>query len=238
LSCDRERVTAFVDGELAAEGVAAVAAHLETCRECRAQAEAERGLRVRLRNLPLPELPGGLEARVRERPRRGVPAVARWVLPLAAALVAGVWIRGHAPFVAWELVRDHDHCFSFRPLPARVRSGEPGVVSGWFERQGTRLPSLPDRVGDLALVGARFCLLPDVSLAPHVYYTSATTGVSVFVVRHGVRLDGPFSGEARGRAVRLLRVEGEIVGIVGERAEDVEALETALRPVLAAWVRE
>jgi hypothetical protein len=35
--------------------------------------------------------------------------------------------------------------------------------------------------------------------------------------------------------VRLLRVEGELVGIVGEREADVQAFETSLRPVLAAW---
>jgi hypothetical protein len=92
------------------------------------------------------------------------------------------------------------------------------------------------REGDLTLVGARFCPLPDVSSAPHLYYASATSGVSVFVVPHPVRLDDRFAGEARGRAVRLLRVEGEVVGIVGERGSEVQAFETALRPVLAAWV--
>jgi len=236
LSCDRERVTGFVDGELEVEAAAAVAAHLETCSGCRAQAVAERGLRTRLRGLPTPELPAGLEERVRERPRRGFPAVARWALPLAAALVAGFWVRGHAPFVAWELARDHGHCFSFRPLPAKVRSGEPDVVGEWFGRQGARLPAVPDRVGDLTLVGARFCALPDVSFAPHVYYASATSGVSVFVVHHGVRLDDRFAGRALGRAVRLLRVGGEVVGIVGEGESEVRAFEAAFRPVLMARV--
>ncbi|HYN90925.1 MAG TPA: zf-HC2 domain-containing protein [Thermoleophilaceae bacterium] len=241
MSCDPERVTGFVDGELDAETTAAVAAHLETCAACRTQAEAERGLHARLRSLPAPELPAGIEARVRAQARRrswAPAAVARWALPLAAVLVAAFWARGHAPLVAWELVRDHDHCFSFRPLPAKVWSGEPGVVGAWFERQGTRLPPVPDRVGELALVGARYCPLPDVSLAPHVYYASATSQVSVFLVPHGVRLDERFAGEVRGRAVRLLRVEGETVGIVAESDADARAFEAALRPVLAAWVRE
>jgi anti-sigma factor RsiW len=241
LSCDPERVTGFVDGELDAETTAAVAAHLETCAACRAQAEAERGLSARLRSLPAPDLPAGLEARVRAQARRRpvvVRAAARWVLPLAAALVVAFWARGHAPLVAWELARDHDHCFSFRPLPAKVWSGEPAVVGAWFEGQGTRLPRVPGRVGELALVGARYCPLPDVSSAPHVYYASATSHVSVFLVPHGVRLDPRFSGQARGRAVRLLRVEGETVGIVAESDADARAFEAAFRPVLAAWVRE
>jgi hypothetical protein len=87
-------------------------------------------------------------------------------------------------------------------------------------------------------VGARYCPLPDVSSAPHVYYTSATSHVSVFLVPHGVRLDDRFAGQARGRAVRLLRVEGETVGIVAESDSDARAFEAAFRPVLAAWVRE
>jgi anti-sigma factor RsiW len=235
LSCDPERVTGFVDGELEAEAAAAVAAHLEACPGCRARAEAERALHARLRGLPALDLPAGLEERVRARTRRRVPVVVRWALPVAAALVAGLWLRGHAPFVAWELARDHAHCFSLRPLPAKVRSGEPGVVGEWFERQGAHVPALPDRVAGLTLVGARFCPLPDVSFAPHVYYASATSGVSVFVVPHGVRLDGRFAGRARDREIRLLRVEGEVVGIVADEASDVHVFETAFRPVLAAW---
>jgi anti-sigma factor RsiW len=239
LSCDPELVTGFVDGELAAEAAAAVDAHLATCPDCRAQAEAERALRARLRSLPGPKLPVGLEARVRSRVRRGAlsaRAATRWALPLAAALVAALWFRGHAPLVAWELARDHDHCFSKHPLPAQVWSGEPEAVGDWFDRQGTRLPRVPGHVGQLALVGARYCPMPDVSFAPHVYYASATGHVSVFVVTHRVRFDDRFAGQSRGRAVRLLRVEGATVGIVAESDGDARAFEAALRPVLTAWV--
>jgi anti-sigma factor RsiW len=241
LSCDPERVTGFVDGALDAATAAAVAAHLEACEACRAQVEAERALRSRLRELPVPPLPEGLAARVRAGggQRTGsVGAVVRWALPLAAVLVAGLWLRGHAPFVAWELARDHDHCFSRRPLPAQVRSDQPGVVVAWFDARGTRLPQVPERVGELALVGARFCPMPDVSSVPHVYYASATSQVSVFVVRHGVRFEGRFAEQARGRSVRLLRVEGKVLGIVGPNEAEVQAFEAALQPVLLAWKSE
>lgn len=241
MSCDPERVTGFVDGELEADGATAIAAHLSTCATCRAQAEAERGLRARLRELPAPDLPPGLEERVRQRVRRRSPSAlarASWALPLAAALLAAVWIRGHAPFVAWELARDHDHCFSRPRLPAKVWSDEPAVVDEWFVRQGTRLPHLPAGAGGLALVGARYCPLPDVSFAPHVYYVSATGHVSVFLVPHAVRLDGRFAAAARGRSVRLLRIGSAVVGIVGERESEVQAFENAFRPVLAAWLRQ
>jgi len=237
LSCDFERVTGFVDDELDPRAKAAVAAHLETCPACRAQAEAERALRARLRSLPGPELPAGLEARVREARRvrpNALPAAARWALPLAAALLVGVWLRGYAPFVAWDLARDHDKCFARQPLPAKLWSGEPRAVADWFEQQGTRLPALPAHVGELSLVGARYCPLVSLTSAPHVYYASAGRHVSVFVVQH-VRLDDRRAFQARGDSIRLLRLEGELVGIVGEREADVQAFEAALRPVLAAW---
>jgi len=236
MTCDPERVTGFVDGELSPELAAEVAVHLETCAACRAQAEAERELHARLLRLPAPELPASLEARVRhaswQRPL--VARAVRWALPMAAVLVLAIWLRGYAPFVAWDLARDHGKCFSRQPLPALVTSHEPREIAAWFREQGTELPALPAQVGDLALVGARYCPLASLSMAAHVYYRSASSQLSLFVVRHGVRLDDRLASHARGDSVRLLRLEGEVVGIVGEREAEVQAVETALRPVLAA----
>jgi anti-sigma factor RsiW len=236
MTCDPERVTGFVDGELP-EGLAAgVAAHLETCPACRAQAEAERELRMRLLRLPTPALPARLESRVRDAGRKRPLAERgmRWALPLAAVLLLGVWLRGYAPFVAWDLARDHQHCFSRQPLRAQVASGEPRAVAAWFDERGTELPQLPARLGELALVGGRYCPLASLSTAAHVYYRSASSQLSVFVVPHAVRLDDRLASRARGDSVRLLRFEGQVIGIVGGRESDVRALETALRPVLAA----
>jgi Putative zinc-finger len=238
VSCDPERVTGFVDDELDPQAKAAVAAHLETCSACRAQADEERALRARLRSLPGPELPADLDARVLSARRvepSGLPPAARWALPLAAALLVGVWLRGYAPFVAWDLARDHDKCFAMEPLPAKLWSGEPRVVRDWFAERGTRLPALPALVGELTLVGARYCPLASLSSAPHVYYASRGRHVSVFVIQHGVRLDGRRTLQARGDSVRLLRVEGELLGIVAEREADVEALEASLQPLVAGW---
>jgi len=236
MTCDPERVTGFVDGELS-EGLAAkVAAHLETCPACRAQAEAERELRTRLLRLPTPALPARLEARVRDARRKRPLAERglRWALPLAAVLLLGVWLRGYAPFVAWDLARDHQHCFSRQPLRTQVASGEPGAVAAWFDERGTELPQLPKHLGELALVGGRYCPLASLSTAAHVYYRSASSQLSLFVVPHGVRLDDRLASRARGDSVRLLRLEGRIIGIVGGREADVQAFVTALRPVLAA----
>jgi anti-sigma factor RsiW len=238
LSCEPERVTGFVDGELDPRAAAGVAAHLETCPACRAQAESERDLRARLARLAALDLPAGLEARVKQAfraERRAFPALARWALPLAAALFAALWLRGYAPFVAWDLARDHAKCFSKQPLPAKVWSGEPAQVAGWFRESGSELPALPAQAGELALVGARYCPLASLAYAPHVYYASAGRHASVFVVPQGVRFEDPRASQARGEHVRLLRVEGRVVGIVAEEEDDARALETALRPVLAAW---
>ena len=236
MTCDPERVSGLVDGELP-EGLAAeLTAHLETCPACRAQAQAERELRARLLRLPTPALPARLEARVREARRKRPLAERglRWALPLAAVLLLGVWLRGYAPFVAWDLARDHQHCFSRQPLRTQVASGDPGAVAAWFDERGTELPQLPERLGELALVGGRYCPLASLSTAAHVYYRSASSQLSVFVVPHGVRLDDRLASRARGDSVRLLRLEGRIIGIVGGREADVQAFETALRPVLAA----
>lgn len=237
MSCDAERVTGFVDGELDESAAAAVAAHIESCATCREQAEAERALRARLHGVKAPELPAGLESRI-QAARRRRPAVqavaARWALPLAALLVIGVWLRGYAPFVAWDLARDHDKCFTRHPLPAKVWSSDPRVVAEWFEAQGTRMPGLPAEVGELRLVGARYCPLLSLTMAPHVYYASSASHVSVFVVPQGVRLDGRLARRARNDAVHLLRLADTTLGLVGEHEADLAAFETALQPVVTA----
>jgi anti-sigma factor RsiW len=239
VSCDPERVTAFVDGELAAELAAEIEAHLSSCASCRAQAEAERELRARLRQLPSPELPSRLEARVRAARRAGAGPVRalRWALPAAAALVLGLWLRGYAPFVAWDLARDHDKCFSRRPLPAKVWSREPSEIAEWFERRGTRMPPLPAQVGEYALVGARYCPLVSLAMAPHVYYRSATGHVSVFLVPQSVRFDVRVASGSHGERVLLMRSDAAVVGVVGARDDELESFEAALRPVLTARAR-
>ena len=131
-ACDGTRVTGYVDGVLSAEARAEVEAHLRDCPPCREQEAFERGLRERMRALPAPELPPALETRVRrELRRRPVPAAVRW-LPVAAGLALAVlWGRGAASFVAWELARNHVHCFAREHLAAEVWTSDTGEIAQW-----------------------------------------------------------------------------------------------------------
>ena len=240
MSCDPERITGFVDGELDAESAAAVAVHLEACASCRG---AGRG---GARPAGPPAGPPG--PRPAARPggpracgaRGGGPSPrvlsARFLLPLAAVLVAGLWVRGHVPFVAWDLARDHDKCFSRRPLPAKIWSGEPRVVAEWFEAQGTRVPGLPDRVGELALSAPGTAR----SWASRWRRTSTTSRRPATCRCSSCRRACASPTASPGRPAETpcacSGVESEVVGIVGEREGAVQAVESALRPVLAAWL--
>jgi len=237
VSCDPQRVTALVDEVLEGEEKATIEAHLAGCEACRAQAADEERLRASLRTLEAPEPPFGLEQRVlrRLRGRGRLAGAVRVLLPLAAALVLVLWARGYAPLLAWELSRDHDHCFEMRELPAQVPASQPATVAAWFDERGTPLPELPETVGRLALVGGRYCwLMPDLSRVAHVYYTSDDQQVSVFSVPHAVRIDDHYTTRTKGNAVVLVNLGRSVVGVVGEDAEAVEAFVSRLRTSVAA----
>ena len=220
---ERERVTAYVDGVLTDAERAEVEALLAERADLREQAAAERDLRARLRALSGQEPRPGFEAQVRSALRSSRrPSRARWLLPLAAALLAAVWLRGMPGFVALEVARDHAKCFSLPTLPAKVWSDDPAEVAAWFEKQGTPMPPLPKGAASLSLVGARYCPLGDRSAA-HVYYAGPRGRLSLFVVPGPVRLDGAYAAEVRGRNVRFLRSAGVTLALVSEEHEAVDA---------------
>jgi anti-sigma factor RsiW len=234
VSCDPERVTGYVDGELDATERAVIEAHLLGCSVCREQAEAERALRRSVRALPAPEPPAQLEPRIRRELRRGWRSRARVLLPMAAALAAlALWLRGSPAFVAWEVALDHAKCFRTERLPAKIFSEDPQRVSAWFEAQGTTVPVLPARAAGLSLVGARYCPLLDGSFAAHVYYAGEKDRASLFVLSHAVRLSDPQTRAALGRSVHLRDSDGPVVAVVSEKREHVDALRRALTTTVA-----
>lgn len=234
MSCEPEKVTAFVDGALDAMESARISAHVDSCGECGAQAAFERGLRRLLAVLPAPVLPEALEARVRRvvaPARRRSPL--RRLLPVAAGVFALLlWAHSAPAVVATQLAWDHDHCFGRPRLPAKVWTADADTMIAWLESQGTRAPNLPERVGDLELVGGRHCPLGDRRVA-HVYYTGGDHQLSVYVVPGWVRLGGSRQMTRGDKTVRLLRTGGITVGLVSEQAQAVEAFERALTITVA-----
>lgn len=227
MSCDAERLTGYVDGELPAEEHARVTEHLRECAACREQVEAERALRERLRGLAVVEPRAGFEAELRSRLRRARPSPFRMLLPLAAVLVVGLlWAARSPAVVAWELSRDHDHCFGAERLPVQLFTTDADEAVARLLPGGRTRLALPDTAGGLELVGGRRCPLADRRVV-HLFYAADKRRVSVFVIPGEVRVDLRFATEARANAVRILRVSGSLVGIVGEHDEDVAAFERA-----------
>jgi anti-sigma factor RsiW len=237
--CDPEKVTGFVDDALPASERAEVEAHVAECATCREQAGFETALRARLRSLSPMEVPPGLTRSLRRRLR---PAPARrWVaavaLPAAAALVLFVfWLRAAPPFVAWELARDHGHCFGKSKVPARVWSSDPDQVAAWFDDDDFAIPVVPENAGPVELLGARYCPLIDRSVA-HLYYSGEDVNLSLFVVPGSVRMGAGHEAQVLGQTVRLLRVGGTVVGLVSSSEEAVEAVERALTRTVARLER-
>jgi anti-sigma factor RsiW len=231
--CDPVRVTAYVDGALAAADRPQVEAHLAGCPRCQAQVDAERMLASAVRGLPAPPLPHGLAARVRRRSRRPVLLRRRvWLPALAAMLVLVLWGRGSSPFVAWEVALDHAHCFGKPRVPAQVLTDDPMRLSAWFDAQGTELPMVPASAGGLDLVGGRYCRLFDRTVA-HVYYGGGEHQLSLFVIPGSVRFDRSFAWSGSGTTVNLLRVAGSNVALVSTDAPSVATFRRALERTIA-----
>lgn len=113
-----ERLTAFVDGELGHGDRDRVLAHLAGCPDCRAEADALRGLKRRLYALPDGAPPDGLVERLRAMGEPGDP-----VPPRARPLPGTV-----------------------RPRPATMPAGLSGPGAG--RRTGTSRPGGAARTGD------------------------------------------------------------------------------------------
>jgi anti-sigma factor RsiW len=233
-ACDAERVTAYVDGQLAGDARAALEAHLAACPACREQEAFERGLRARLRALPAVEVPFGLETRVRRRVRSTRTRHPRRWLAAAAMLVVGLlWIRSAPVFVAWELARDHAHCFGKKSLPAKVWTDEPDRAAAWFRGEGVTIPYVPASAGGLVLVGARRCPLLDRRVA-HLYYSAEDGHASLFVVPGTVRFEGDYRVSPGGRHVQLFRAGGATLAVVSDDSKVVSAFRRSFLTTLAA----
>lgn len=237
MSCPVERVTGYVDGALEPPEREEIETHLGSCESCRAQVESEREVRGRLLSLLHPPMPASVEEHVRARLwARPRVRFARILLPLAAAAaIAVVWARQQPRFVAWEMARDHAHCFDKPALPAQVWVEDAETILRWFEKQGTAMPVIPDRAGGYAIVGGRYCPFPDLTRAAHLYYKREDKrSVSVFVVNRRLSGADPSLLVSGGNVVHIGRVGHLTVGLVGEEKEDVEAFAETFRTSVAS----
>ncbi len=64
MTCDRRRLSYYLDGELSPEEEAAVRAHLRECATCRADLAAYQRIGQAIRNQPIPPMPAGFAGRV------------------------------------------------------------------------------------------------------------------------------------------------------------------------------
>ena len=167
-------------------------------------------------------------------PPRRFRAGGVFLIVVASALVGLLlWARGLPGFVAWEVARDHQRCFGRRQLAARLWTNDAWEIRDWLESRGTPVQPLPERAGNVEVVGVRYCPLAD-RIAAHVYYGGEGSLVSVFVLSGSARIGSGWSGRSHGLQVRLIPSAGRTISVVGESADDVDAVARAFRSSLAA----
>jgi hypothetical protein len=161
MRCDetRRRLTAYLDGDLDADGGTLVRVHLRGCEACRQVASEEALLRDELRALPAVDPPASLWAGVQaqlaaaeeteaKRPRwRRV--LARWV-PQVPRLLTGGLVAAAAVSVVWW--RTH-------------RAAEPGPEPAFVPREVVvqRPPEIKSSAGSSEPARAPSCDLPEAS---------------------------------------------------------------------------
>jgi anti-sigma factor RsiW len=170
MTCDvsRERVHAWLDGELSVESALEAEAHVHDCAVCAAEYRSARALRAALRGAGLVAVPPeSLEARVRTAllresasPRRGVPVWAAVAAALALGAALGALFapfRGAGPVRRGDdaLVAAHVRALGTGPL-IEVASSDRHTVKPWFAGRVEFSPKVRDLAADgFPLAGGR-----------------------------------------------------------------------------------
>jgi anti-sigma factor RsiW len=193
----QEQIAAYVDGEVPA-AAPRIAAHLDTCAECRALAHAQTTARAVLKaRAPQlsPVAPPGLRVRIAASTSAPVePEALRWagrlsafaaaaivVLTLGAVLLPVVTIRSTVVLAA-QLALDHLKCFTIEG----DADGEPmskAAAEAALKQEFDLTVAVPASIPDerFNLMAVRRCLYGD-GRAAHLMYRFGDEPVSLFVV--------------------------------------------------------
>jgi anti-sigma factor (TIGR02949 family) len=199
--CKVSRTTLFqyLDGEMPAEEVARLEAHLAACSDCDRLVSSERAFRSayldRLRPDPTPpdvrqrvtQLLHALTARQpapRRRPRPRQATTPAAVLLLAAGILVGLLVfRSPDPVVALaDASVDQHQKLARGVLPFDIATASTGEAEEWFRRRLDFNVSIPElRNEHLAFLGGRISHLRDFEVAALAYRVN-DTNVSLFII--------------------------------------------------------
>jgi anti-sigma factor RsiW len=198
---DELQLNAYCDGELDLASAAAFERRLANDETLRAQYTRLMSLRQAFRSFPQPDVPAGLQARIRatldaERPSRVSSLRQRsWSLQaLAAAAVFGAVISSSVMMtldsfdrreeVASQVVAGHIRSL-LAPQPFDVASSDRHTVKPWFTAHIPESPQVPDLAAQgFALLGGRVDVIGHDPVATIVYRHAAHT-VSLTTLRPG-----------------------------------------------------
>ena len=203
MNCDlsRPQIDAYIDGELAADQLAAMDSHLRSCAACAAEAASSARLKAMTRAAgqqfsPTPEF----RRRIREQmaPR---PSALRWwrwapasALALAVFLIAAVLVPFSLRRSRWDQTRSELADLHVTTLassaPVDVVSTDRHTVKPWFQGKVPFTFDLPDLTDPaFALVGGRVTYVQQAPAA-QLLFRIHSHHASVFIVQDR----GDFSG--------------------------------------------
>lgn len=181
----------YLDGELPESDVAPLEAHLKGCVSCAAEALSRRELRIAIREAGAGLRPSpAFRARIQRAVTQRHPATsnALWLLPLAAALLAGVGLfalRGARDVgdLGLREVIDFHVTELASTVPLDVVSTDSHTVKPWFEGKLPFTFDLPDlSKSPFELLGGRVVWI-DQAPAAHLLFRLRRHRISVFVLQ-------------------------------------------------------
>lgn len=195
MACEswREKLDAYVDGELPSSDAAALAKHLRACAACSSEAlelvQMKRAVAVAGKRYE----PGAqLREKVRHSLGKGARREGSWVwkvvaLPAALVLLLSVAVGLYLEHERTERQRVYSELTDLHvatlasPTPVDVVSSDPHTVKPWFEGKIPFSFNLPELQGtDFTLVGGRVTYLGQ-SPGAHLIYRLRQHHISVFI---------------------------------------------------------